>query len=131
MSAREIISAALAARTVKQAEALNTAIAADVGATFYRPVGDKINNFGLMTTSGSYDFKLIENVTNMQDALLERAAGERFADLDAVPYPTPHEAARRLLGGRGDAELARGASIEFYNADSSARTSTRVLKFGR
>jgi hypothetical protein len=126
VSAREIVAAALAARTVKQAEDLNTAIASEVGATLYRPVGDKVNNFGLMTTSGSYDFKLIENVTNMQDALLERAAGERFADLASVPYSTPHDAARVLLSGRGDAELARAASVEFYAADKPVRASKRI-----
>src|SRR5947208_16541189 len=117
-AARDIIRAALAARTLADAQKVDEMLEAAVGHRYERPVGDKVNNFGLMTTSGSYDFKLIENVTNMQDALLERAAGERFSDLDLVPYPTPHEAARSLVGGRGDAELALGASVEFYAADS-------------
>ena len=79
MSAARIIEAALAARTEADAGSLNDLIATELGSRFYRPIGDKVNNFGLMTTSGSYDYKLIENVTNMQDALLERAAAERLA----------------------------------------------------
>ena len=98
-AARKIIEAALAARTVADAEKVDELIAAAVGHRFERPVGDKVNNFGLMTTSGSYDFKLIENVTNMQDALLERAAVERYGDFDRVPYRTPHEAGAELLPG--------------------------------
>lgn len=126
MSAAKIIQAALDARTENDARRLDELIARDVGQPFYRPVGDKVNNFGLMTTSGSYDFKLIENVTNMQDALLERAAGHQFADLNDVPYATPQEAARQLFLGRGDAELARAASIDFFEADAPARSSKRI-----
>ncbi|HET7571789.1 MAG TPA: hypothetical protein VFJ77_03870 [Gaiellaceae bacterium] len=127
MIAEAIIRAALGARTVREAEAVDTLVAEAIGARTYRPVGDKVNNFGLMTTSGSYDFKLIENLTNMQDALLERAAGERFgAALDGVPYMTPHEAAGALLRARGDADLANAASVEFYPADASPRTSKRI-----
>ena len=126
MSGREIVAAALAARTVRQAEALNKAVANEIGASFYRPVGDKVNNFGLMTTSGSYDFKLIENVTNMQDAVLERAAATRYEDLDQVPFENPHDAARVLFMGLGEAELARSASVDFYEAEAPARTSKRI-----
>ena len=100
-------------------------LAAAVGHRYERPVGDKVNNFGLMTTSGSYDFKLIENVTNMQDALLERAAVERFGELDLVPYRTPHEAA--LTCSWADSSRAwppRDAS------SSSRRTSRRVRASG-
>jgi hypothetical protein len=127
MNPEQIVRAALAARTVADAEVLDSMIAEAIGAQHYRPVGDKVNNFGLMTTSGSYDFKLIENLTNMQDALLERAAGARFGvSLDQVPYATPHEASRGLLSGRGDAELANAASVEFYPAGTSPRSSKRI-----
>lgn len=126
MSAAKIIQAALEARTETEANLVDELIAAEIGERFYRPVGDKVNNFGLMTTSGSYDFKLIENVTNMQDALLERAAGEQFGDLGEVPYASPHEAAEHLLAGRGEAELARAASVDFFQADGPARSSKRL-----
>jgi hypothetical protein len=125
MSTAKIVRAALGARTEEDARVVDELIGA-AGAPFHRPVGDKINNFGLMTTSGSYDFKLIENVTNMQDALLERAAGGKFGSLADVPYTTPREAADHLFAGRGEAELAREASIDFFQADDSARASKRL-----
>ena len=86
-AARKIIEAALAARTLADAEKVDEMLAAAIGHRYERPVGDKVNNFGLMTTSGSYDFKLIENVTNMQDALLERAAVEQYGRPRSRPLP--------------------------------------------
>jgi len=74
VNASRIIRAALSARTEADAMRLDEMVVEEIGLRSYRPIGDKVNNFGLMTTSGSYDYKLIENVTNMQDALLERAA---------------------------------------------------------
>ena len=124
--ASNIIRAALAARTVADAKHVNDLVANEVGARFYRPIGDRVNNFGLMTTSGSYDYKLVENVTNMQDALLERAAASRFEDTQSVPYSTPHEAAAVLLAGRGAAELARCASVEFFEGAEPAKRSRRI-----
>lgn len=131
MSAARIIEAALAARTGHDARRLDTLIAKEIGASLYRPIGDKVNNFGLTSTSGSYDFKLIENVTNMQDALLERSARARFGNLAQVPYATPREAAASLFAGRGEAELARAASVEFFQADAPARTSKRITALFR
>lgn len=126
MSARRIVELALAARSEADAVCLDNLIAEAIGSRFYRPIGDKVNNFGLMTTSGSYDFKLIENVTNMQDALLERAAAERFGDLALVPHETPHSAAADLFRGRGDAELAQRASVEFFEGAAPAKQSRRI-----
>jgi hypothetical protein len=125
-TAGEIIEAALAARTVADAHAVDELITAAVGTRFERPVGDRVNNHGLLATSGSYDFKLIENVTNMQDAVLERAAAERFGGLSGVPFKTPHEAAGALLIGHTEADLGRQASIDFYEADQPARKSKRL-----
>lgn len=122
----EIIEAALAARTVDDAKKVDELIAAEVGHRFERPVGDKVNNFGLITTSGSYDFKLIENVTNMQDALLERAAAERYGKLELAPYVTPLEAATDLFSGLTAAELGRQATVGFFEADLPARKSKRL-----
>ena len=53
----------------------------------------------MITSSGSYDHKALEPVTNMQDALMERLAAAKFSHLSAVPYATPEEAARELLSG--------------------------------
>lgn len=130
-TARKIIAAALSARTVSDAEYVDELLASAIGSRFERPVGDKVNNFGLMTTSGSYDYKLIENVTNMQDALLERGAVERYGSLDAVPYRTPHEAAQDLLRGVTEAELGRRATVEFHEAGSSARKTKRLTAIFR
>lgn len=126
MSAHRIIEAAIAARSESDAVDLDRMIATEVGSSFYRPIGDKVNNFGLMTTSGSYDYKLIENVTNMQDAMLERSAMARFGDLPLVPYSTPREAAVALLAGRGEAELARCAGVDFFEGDVPAKRSRRI-----
>ncbi len=125
-AARKIIEAALAARTLADAEKVDEMLAAAVGHRYERPVGDKVNNFGLMTTSGSYDFKLIENVTNMQDALLERAAVEQYGRLDLVPYRTPREAGADLFPELTQAELGRRVSVEFFEADEPARKSKRL-----
>lgn len=122
--AREIIGAALAARTVADAQKVDAMLA--IGAPFERPIGDRVNNFGLFTTSGSYDFKLIENVTNMQDALLERASAVRYGGLEHVPYLTPHQAATDLFTGIMEAELGRRASVYFHEADEPARVSKRL-----
>jgi hypothetical protein len=130
-AAREIIEAALDARTVADARQVDELIAAEIGSRFERPVGDRVNNHGLLATSGSYDFKLIENVTNMQDAVLERAAAERFGELRTVPYATPHQAADDLLAGHTEAELGRRASVNFYEADEPARRSKRLTAIFR
>lgn len=125
-TASDIISAALLARTSADATAVNELIADSIGARFERPIGDRINNFGLLTTSGSYDHKLIENITNMQDALVERAASSRYATRDRVPYLTPHEASTDLLVDLTDAELGQRASVDLFEADAPARGSKRI-----
>lgn len=107
MSAREIIERALSATTLDQAERLQATIAVVVGGRYERPLGDKWNNFGLMSHAGDYDHKLIENVTNAQDAILERAAAGRFWPLDQVPYRSPHEAAQGLIDDPTDAVVQR------------------------
>lgn len=125
-TAREIIESSLAARTVADARNVDGLIAAEVGIRLERPVGDRVNNHGLLATSGSYDFKLIENVTNMQDAVLERAAAERYGSLSNVPYQTPHEAGEDLLRGFTEADLGQRASVDLFEADQPARKSKRL-----
>ena len=125
-TAGKVIEAALGARTVADARCVDELIAAAIGSRLERPVGDRVNNHGLLATSGSYDFKLIENVTNMQDAVLERAAAERFGNLGSVPFKTPHEAATALLGAYAETGLSDRARIDLYEADLPARTSKRL-----
>lgn len=125
-TAARIIKAALAARTVREAEAVQDMIAMDVGHRYERPLGDRPSNFGLISTGGSYDHKLIENVTNMHDALLERYAARRFGDLSAVPYESPRESAEALLADIDQSELARQATVELSQADAPARAAKRI-----
>ena len=124
--AREIIETALSARTFSDAMGLDQLLVKAIGADHERPIGDRVNNFGLVTTSGSYDFKLIENITNMQDAVVERAAATRHGALAHVPYMTPHEAAADLFQDLTEAELGRCASVDFFEADEPARQSKRL-----
>jgi len=65
---REIISQALAAKTLDDAREVSGLIEQAVGARYVRPVGDRFNNYGLMAASGSYEYKALEPVTNEQDA---------------------------------------------------------------
>ena len=84
----EIIAAALAARTTEDARVVQAMIASSVGGAYQRPVGDRWMNLGLLTRVGNTDHKLLENVTNAQDAILELFALQKFGSLDAVPYTT-------------------------------------------
>jgi len=108
----DIVRAALDAHTVAEAQEVQAAIEADVGARFQRPLGNVWMNFGLMSHGGDFDHKTIENVTNAQDAILEREARVRFDSLDDVPYTSPHEAAAALLSGQ--TELERRIQVDFY-----------------
>jgi hypothetical protein len=110
-----IISAALEATTLEQATEVQKLISAAIGAEFQRPVGDKWNNHGLMGAAGSFDLKLIEPVTNMQDAVIERKAIAKWGSRDAVPYMTAHEAAMDLLTGSAQ-EQASQAVVTFREA---------------
>src|SRR4051812_37310605 len=95
---RQIIAAALKASTYDEALAVAALIEAHIGARYQRPVGDRFNNYGLMASSGSYEYKALEPVTNEQDGVLERLAAAKWGDLSTVPYKTPDEAAQDLLG---------------------------------
>src|SRR4051794_12287876 len=101
-NAKKIIKAALEVRTFADAEALQRLLETEIGARYERPLGDRWNNFGMITSTGSFDHKALEPVTNMQDGVMERLAAKKFGDLSAVPYTTPEEAARELLSGRSE-----------------------------
>jgi hypothetical protein len=62
----------------------------------------------------------------MQDALLERLAAAKFGDLSKVPYTTPEEAARELLTGRTERDVADDVTVTFHEAEPPARTTKRI-----
>lgn len=124
--ASEIIKAAVEARTYADAERVNRMIEGAVGQRHQRPLGDRWNNFGLIASSGSYEYKALEPVTNMQDGELERLALLRYGDLSRVPYSTPEEAARDLLDGVDYREAADRISVEFRESDSPTSHSKRL-----
>lgn len=126
-TARDIIHAAIQARTVEQAEAVATAIIDDIGEHHERPVADRPNTLGLLSTSsGSYEHRLLELNTNAHDAVLERFALRRFGSLDAVPYTSPREAAAELLAGMSDEEKGQLATVQLYESDPPARQTRRL-----
>jgi hypothetical protein len=127
MPAKDIIAAALTATTLDDATRVQRMIADAIGAEYRRPLGDKPNNSGLIKgAGGSYDHKLIENVTNMQDAVLERHAVERFGSMEDVPYVTPHEAARDLLGRMNYQRQGDFATVTFYESDPPTSRTKRL-----
>lgn len=123
VSVRTIIEKAIQARTLEQAEEVENLIEAEVGDRYQRPIGDRWNNFGVIAGGGgSYDHKIIENVTNMQDAVLERAAISEFGSYDKVPYVSPREAAENLLRDINGDEVV----VEFYESDPPTRENRRI-----
>src|SRR5437867_4271522 len=91
---KKIIEQALSARTVEQAATVQDLIASSIGARNQRPLGNTWNNQGILTGSrSSYDHKALEVVTNMQDAVLELLAIQKYGTRDGVPLANPHEAA--------------------------------------
>ena len=130
----KIAKAALGARTMAEALAVQDMIESAVGARFERPLGDKGNNQGLLTQSGSsYDHKQIEAVTNMQDAVLLDRALRKYGSMEAVPYETPQEAAEDLLGSvstREPAQLCRMEIDEFAEGENKKRVTLTYRDLG-
>jgi hypothetical protein len=124
-TARAIIDAAVKATTYEDAVALADLIVKN-GAPYRRPVGDKYNNYGLMASSGSYEYKALEPVTNMQDAVLERLASAKWGDLSKVPYKSPDEAARDLLAGMNYQQQADMVTVAFRESEAPTRSSKRL-----
>ena len=122
---RQIASAALDAATEGDATVVQALIASSFGARDTRPVGDRPNNHGLMGSSGSYDLKLIELVTNMQDAVLERYALRRWGDPSKVPYSDPHEAAAALLDDPASVG-PHPVAVEFRESDPPTGRTKRL-----
>ncbi len=128
---KKIIEQALAARTVDQADAVQDLIALAIGARHERPLGNTWNNQGILTGSGSsYDHKALEVVTNMQDAILELLAVQKYGTRDAVPFANPHEAAAALLSGKAKKDQADLASVTIDKAsvNSDKKRVTIVMR---
>ncbi|MFI7708776.1 hypothetical protein [Nonomuraea sp. NPDC049480] len=123
---QQIVEAALRARTLTEAANVQEMIASRIGATHRRPVGDKQNNFGLMGSSGSYDLKLIENVTNMQDSVIERFSLLRHGSRENIRYEGPHEAARDLFGSASPRDLSKLVTVTFRESDPPTDKSKRL-----
>ncbi|WP_354642922.1 hypothetical protein [Kitasatospora camelliae] len=123
---QKIVHAALNAVTLADAEVVQALIAQSFGAENRRPVGDKWNNFGLMGSSGSYDLKLIELVTNMQDSVIERFALQRHGSRAQVPFRTPFEATNELLRSLDSAGQSRLAVTTFEESDPPASKTKRL-----
>lgn len=122
---REIVERALTAKTPADAAAVQRLIATAHGGEHLRPLGDRWGNFGLLASSADYDLKLVELVTNMQDAVIERAAISRFGSRSdaARALTSPHEAARKLFGADGPAILPE---VTFWESDPPASKSHRL-----
>src|SRR5512146_1717571 len=128
---RTIIESALKAATPQDAVAVAEMIERHIGARHQRPVGDRFNNYGLMASSGSYEYKALEPVTNAQDAVLERWATEKWGSLASVPYKAPSEAASDLFGSFNYQQQADLGRVAFRESDSPTRSSKRLTIVSR
>lgn len=126
MTGKDLIVAALEAKTLTDAETLQQMTEDAVGARHERPLADMPNNQGLASTQGSFDHKILENVTNMQDAVLERAALAKYGDLRSVAYQTPHQASEALFGEMKKDELAKLVTVRFHESDPPANKTKRI-----
>lgn len=116
-----IVELALATRTVDEATEVQRLIEEALGARHQRPLGNTWNNQGILTGSGaSYDHKALEVVTNMQDAVVELLAIQKYGKREAVPFSNPHEAAATLLSGMTKKQQAELASVSIDRAASAA-----------
>lgn len=131
MSGRDIVGAALAARTFADAQEVQSMIEVAIGARHQRPLADMPNNQGLGSSTGSFDHLILENVTNMQDALLERDALAKHGNASSVPYESPHKAAAGLFKGISTEQLARKATVEFHESDPPTNKTKRITAIFR
>ena len=122
MNGAAIVQAALEAKTPEEAAELQALIAMDFGAEHYRPLGDKASNYGTMASAADYDLKLVEAVTNMQDAIVERAALVKYGSREEARkfLADPRSAVAELFAGVSEADLASRARVTFYESDPPA-----------
>lgn len=120
-----IVRAALEAKTGEDAFGLQEMIEMALGEQHFRPLGDRWGNFGLLASGADYDLKLVELITNMQDATIERAALARFGDrTEAAKWMrTPREAVATLFGRNGP-EVS--PEVTFWESDPPASKSHKL-----
>ena len=126
MKDRDIVEAALAARTYEDAMKVQEMIETAIGMRHERPLADMPNNLGLTSSPGSFDHKVLENVTNMQDAVVERAALTKYGNVASVPYSTPQEAAQDLFAGKSTEELSPKVTAQFHESDPPTNKTKRI-----
>ncbi|MEV6303674.1 hypothetical protein AB0M02_29985 [Actinoplanes sp. NPDC051861] len=122
----QIVNAALDAATVQDAMNVQSMLRVALGGEEYRPLADTWNNHGLMGSSGSYDYKLIELVTNMQDAVLELLALQEYGEATDIPFKTPREAASTLLYGVEERDVASQVTVRLRESDPPASKTKRL-----
>ncbi|MEA2553869.1 MAG: hypothetical protein QOJ65_2045, partial [Fimbriimonadaceae bacterium] len=111
-----VVAAALHARTAEDAQKLEALIGQCVGGKYQRPLFDVWGHFGIVSPTGSFDHILLENVTNMQDAVVDLEALLLYKTDQHVPFKTPREAATQLLKGKSEKEIAEMVSVEFFDS---------------
>lgn len=126
-TAKKIVRFACDVRSMDDARRLEEAIVESVGSEHRRPLGDVWNNFGLVSHTGDFDHKVIEAVTNAQDAILEREATKRFRG-GLIPYQSPRAAARDLLDLEGKTTSER-IHVEFFSA-GAVQDKQRAITIG-
>lgn len=119
---KAVVKQALSVRTFSQAQELGKSLIRIIGGEYKRPVGDIWKQSGIVSGSGGeYDHKLIEGVTNMQDAVLERVVLSKYQE-SPVPFKSPREAAKEL---REDVSKYL-VQVEFHESDPPTRESKRL-----
>jgi len=114
-----IVKAALAAVTPDSALQVQRMIALSIGNEYSRPLGDRVNNYGTLASAADYDLKLVEAVTNMQDAVVDKAALIKYGSRSsaALALSSPRQAFEELLGNKSVADLADLAQVTFFESD--------------
>lgn len=121
---RAIVSAALNAKTAEEAFGTQEMIEMAIGEQYFRPLGDRRGNFGLLASGADYDLKLVELITNMQDAIIERGALARYGSQSAAArvLSTPREAVAVLFTATGPDV----PEVTFWESDPPATKSHKL-----
>jgi hypothetical protein len=127
-TASQIVQAALQAKTAEEAADLQSSIAMALGGERFRPLGDRWGNFGILASGADYDLKLVELITNMQDAVIERAALRRYGSREsaAAALESPQAAVKELLHPINDADIPE---VQFWESDPPASKSHKLTVF--
>ncbi len=127
MTAKTIVDRAISATTPADAVALQRLIESQIGGRHERPLGDTWGNMGLIQGgSGSYDHKSLENVTNMQDAVLELLAVRKYGSIAGAPYHTPTQAASDLMLELSEADRTQSVKVELRESDPPGHQPRRL-----